>query len=175
MNQDFRVFDNVGLEAWDAFEMEKQQRSVGGSTKVNLKSDIRSKLYTRDEDWPQMELYVLGHLKAYGRAVRISLERNCKDMLSPDGDFCVAKQTLHMRQVASKADTSNDANEQSFATAKGYKRKFEAMTPQRATALACVRKNGFMGLPEKCQVSKKDKEQDRASQPVRASAPPPPR
>ena len=67
----------------------------------------------------------------------------------------------------------NDANEQKLTVAKGYKRKFESMTPQRATALACVRKNSHLALPEKRQVYKKGKKQDRAPQPVRFPAPPP--
>ena len=71
--------------------------------------------------------------------------------------------------------TTNDANEQILTVAKGYKRKFESMTPQRATALACVRKNGHLALPEKRQVYKTGKKQHRAPQPVRSPAPPPPR
>jgi hypothetical protein len=170
----YRLFDNEGLVAWDTFEMEKQQLSVGSSTKVDLTRQIRSKLYSRDEDWPQMEPHVLSHLKAYGCATRASLERNCKDMLSPDGEFCVGKQTPHMRQVASKCDTTDDANEQTFAVAKCYKRKFEPMGESNVMALACVRKNGHLGIGEKPAVYKQGKQRVVTPQPVRFPAPPPP-
>ena len=73
-------------------------------------------------------------------------------MLSPDGEFSTTKQTAHMTRVAAKCDTPDDANEQSFAVARGYKNNFPSMTEQNLMALSCVRKNKHLSLAPKPRV-----------------------
>ena len=80
-----------------------------GATEVNLESDIGQSCTLGTRIGPRWNFMCppknTGELSGYPWA-------QLQDMLSPDWEFCVAKQTLYMRQVASKADTSNDANEQ---------------------------------------------------------------
>ena len=54
---EYSLFDVAGLEEWDAFELEKKQRSVGGGAKVDITRTIHSALYDTPSgsDWEGME------------------------------------------------------------------------------------------------------------------------
>lgn len=152
LDENFRIFDGIaGLDEWEAFEVEKKQRSINGNKKVSVKRTIRAHLYgtVNTEDWAEMKPHVIAHFQAYGRAIETSLVRNCLDMLSPDGEFSKAKQDNRMREVAAKCDTTDDANEQAFAIAKFLKKSFSSMTESTLLALACVRQNSHLKIPPK--------------------------
>jgi len=151
---DYRAFDVAGLGDWEDAEMEKEQTTADGAGKVKQKAEVRALLYSTvgSEDWEEIHVHAAAHFKAHGEAMCASLRRNCADMLSPDGAFCVEKQTTEMRGVAAECRPENDACEHRFAGARTSRLNRPNQSNVASVQLSVVRSNGQFDLPPKPRV-----------------------
>jgi hypothetical protein len=151
---DYRAFDVAGLGDWEDAEMEKEQATADGAGKVKQKAEVRELLYSTvgSEDWEEMHVHAAAHFKAHGVAMCASLRRNCADMLSPGGAFCVARQTTEMREVAAECRPENGACERRFAGARTSRLNRPNQSDVASVQLSVVRANGQLGLPPKPRV-----------------------
>ena len=70
---EYHLFDIAGVKDWNASELEKKQRSVGGDVKVDPARTIHSALYgtPSGSDWERMEPHVRARFRAYGAVIEI--------------------------------------------------------------------------------------------------------
>jgi hypothetical protein len=171
LHAEYRVFEDMpGLDEWEAHELERLERSVGGNgveksgpgAKVKMVRtlvQIRARLYpgNDDADRPAMLRHLTSHFRIWGEGIVKSLERSVPDFLSPSGKYCAARQDPHMTAASKKCGCVDDPAERAFAVLKHFKKRFPSACADTLCGLVAAHLNGSLSLlpAPMCYESKK--------------------